>query len=260
MSKDRVDPTDVMEIRFVFDEPGNPIHGWVYTIGLAKQQLPELEIREVPTFMFAAAATILNNVADYMLNEELPIGLNETMELGSKFCIFRFVKKPPIEGQEAFYTNERWCLVEPGGLGSLCNECQGAMESHMCGDKPEAEMSEMEKTEAIFFTALEEKVSEESLKAISLWKHGTVTALHKVLAMRLSECGFIDERTGITFNEATLASIRNGETEALVSKYFDEWEYKEYFVVVDLLKGQSVEAKARALEEMFGKSSNRESN
>ena len=46
-----------------------PARGWLHTHGLSVRGLPELETRNVPLFLGNAAAGVLNDFADYLLNE-----------------------------------------------------------------------------------------------------------------------------------------------------------------------------------------------
>ncbi len=60
-----------MEIHVV---TGGPARGWVRTHGLAARGRPELEIRSVPLFLAPAAGRLLNDLADYLLNDaEAPL-------------------------------------------------------------------------------------------------------------------------------------------------------------------------------------------
>jgi hypothetical protein len=52
-------------VHFVTDGPAK---GWVHTHGLTRFDKPELEIRNVPSLFMSSATSLLNGVADYMLN------------------------------------------------------------------------------------------------------------------------------------------------------------------------------------------------
>lgn len=78
--KKRIDPVEVIQIDAVTNGPAK---GWVHTHGLGEFGKPELEIRNVPPMFFGAAAMILNEIADYMLNDApKPVLAGQTMQLG----------------------------------------------------------------------------------------------------------------------------------------------------------------------------------
>jgi hypothetical protein len=65
-----------------------PARGWLHTHGLAEHGKPELEIRSVPMFLSSAACSILNDVADYLLNDATrPLLAGETMVLGKSVVL-----------------------------------------------------------------------------------------------------------------------------------------------------------------------------
>lgn len=103
--------SDLIQIRMIFD--GDKTKGWVYTIGLARLNLPELEIRGVnPIFLMPEAGILLNHVSQYMWEmqgTENEVKLGATMGV-SRFQKFRFVKLDPIEGEEHAYKVERWSI------------------------------------------------------------------------------------------------------------------------------------------------------
>lgn len=100
---------------------------WCHTHGLAERGLPELEVRDVPVFLFGAAGGLLNDVASYLLkNPPGHVKLGETMSVG-EFCRFRFTKLEPIAPDQASeYKAERWCLAE---VPMPCSCCGGEIES-----------------------------------------------------------------------------------------------------------------------------------
>ena len=67
-----------------------PAKGWVHTHGLSRFGRPELEIRNVPELFFVAAGQLLNEVADYMLNDtDKPVLAGQNMQIG-RLTRFRF--------------------------------------------------------------------------------------------------------------------------------------------------------------------------
>jgi hypothetical protein len=98
---------------------GSHTKGWVHTHGMDRLGLPELEMREVPAFLVEAAANILREVCDYMIDSGKKVSLGEMMA-ASKQTVFRFVKAEPMPGQENHYHMERWQIVE---VECGCAEC-----------------------------------------------------------------------------------------------------------------------------------------
>jgi hypothetical protein len=78
-NRKRIQASDVMYTHQVGD---GPACGWVHTHGLAEAGFPELEVRGVPLFLGPAAAKLLVDIADYMLNNPKPIRAGHRMRLG----------------------------------------------------------------------------------------------------------------------------------------------------------------------------------
>ena len=78
MSK-TIDVQKEIQLHFVTDGPAK---GWCHTHGMVKFGQPELEIRNVPSIFMSSAASILNHVADYMLNHaKKPVKAGHNMEI-----------------------------------------------------------------------------------------------------------------------------------------------------------------------------------
>ena len=99
---------------------GSQTKGWVHTHGMDQFGLPDLEIRSVPAFLAASAATILRTACDYMIDSGKKVSLGETMAVSDR-TVFRFEKAEPIPGQETHYDTERWQIVE---VECVCSECK----------------------------------------------------------------------------------------------------------------------------------------
>ena len=77
----RLDPRREIELHFV---TSGPAKGWLHTHGLAAHGKPELEIRKVPLFLRGAAGAVLNDLADYLLNDATtPLLAGQTVSFGS---------------------------------------------------------------------------------------------------------------------------------------------------------------------------------
>jgi hypothetical protein len=96
--------------------------GWVHTHGMAKFNMPELEIRKLPLFMALAAVCLLNTITDYMLNSGKQVVLGQSLCF-SRMCIVGFEKLQPIGGSENHFETERWALVDPPEVHGMCSRC-----------------------------------------------------------------------------------------------------------------------------------------
>jgi hypothetical protein len=76
----RLDPRREIVLHYITE---GPARGWLHTHGLAVHGRPELEIRNVPLFLRGAAANLLNDLADYLLNDAAkPLVAGELIDLG----------------------------------------------------------------------------------------------------------------------------------------------------------------------------------
>jgi hypothetical protein len=94
--------------------------GWLHTHGMQELNLPELEMRNVPSMLVEAAALLLKEVCAYMQQPDIVVRLGETMAVSDQ-TRFRFVKADPIPGEEGHYEHERWQLAE---IDSCCDACR----------------------------------------------------------------------------------------------------------------------------------------
>jgi hypothetical protein len=85
---------------------------WVHTHGMAKLGKPELEVRDVPLLFQAAAGHMVNNLADYILNEEAEVKLGHIFS-SNPFEMVYLARLEPIGGQEDHYVDDRWALMHP---------------------------------------------------------------------------------------------------------------------------------------------------
>lgn len=107
-----MDVTKLIAIHIVSDD-----RGWVHTHGMDKLGLPELEIRGVPLYFAGLAVGLLNHVAQYMYDGKNGVGSAKPVELNQVMSVdamstFKFVKLPPMEGDEAHFEVERWALSD----------------------------------------------------------------------------------------------------------------------------------------------------
>ena len=107
----------------------SPQRGWVHTHGMAALELPELEIRGVPLILMYDAASLLNHVAQYMLDGKRglhgarPVKLHEKMGVGHSRIVY-FDKLPPVVGDEDHFKDERWALTDAAmGTACSCGRC-----------------------------------------------------------------------------------------------------------------------------------------
>lgn len=93
--------------------------GWIHTHGMDRHGLPELEIRDVPDFLAPAAANLLGQVCDYMLEGGRAIKAGESVALGGG-TPFRLVRAEPTPGTEDHYEAERLRLEDAEATCSCC--------------------------------------------------------------------------------------------------------------------------------------------
>lgn len=101
-----------------------PAKGWLHTHGLAAHGKPELEMRNVPLFLGAAAAGLLNDLADYLLNDAVaPLVAGQLVQWGAS--TIRVVAGRPDEdaGYDPAHYDDvvRLVLVDPPD--TRCDEC-----------------------------------------------------------------------------------------------------------------------------------------
>lgn len=100
---------------------GAMTRGWIHTHGMDRFGLPELEIRNVPSYFVDAAVRVLREVCRYMNQPGVVVKIGETMATSPKTA-FRFVRAEPIPGNEDHYQVERWQIVE---IEPSCEACAG---------------------------------------------------------------------------------------------------------------------------------------
>ncbi len=90
---------------------------WVHTHGLSGLGYPELEIRGVkPSFVVNGAVDILNNVANYMVQDGKVIKPGENMRLGK--VLLHFGQEPALDA--AHYPCQYLTILDPGQECSCC--------------------------------------------------------------------------------------------------------------------------------------------
>lgn len=116
----------VIEIHIVYEDKKT---AWVHTHGMAKYELPELEIRDVPSYFVVSAGQLLNSICDAVLND----GEGRTLETRSTYLFddigVMFAKASPMsDDHKDHYKEERWVLQ------SLpVQKCEGCGEIHPIG-------------------------------------------------------------------------------------------------------------------------------
>ena len=94
--------------------------GWIHTHGMEKAGLPELEIRNVPSFFARPAAKLLNDVCDYMIRTGKHVQAGESM--ANHGANFKFERPEPMEGEREHYAAERLQILD---LEPRCGCCEG---------------------------------------------------------------------------------------------------------------------------------------
>lgn len=111
-------------LHYLTEDPGR---GWLHTHGLAAHGQPELEIRDVPSFLRRAAGGILNDMAGYLLNDaKKPLVAGDLVHLDERTT----VQVVAGEGDAAagydpahYEGYVRLTVVEPPDTGCECAEC-----------------------------------------------------------------------------------------------------------------------------------------
>lgn len=121
--RQRLEPKREIVLHHVTDGPAK---GWLHTHGLAAHGKPELEIRNVPSFFAAAGGELLNDLADYLLNDaSAPLLAGELLHWGA-VTIRVLAASPDADGgyDPAHYDGcNRLVLVDPPDTVSACEEC-----------------------------------------------------------------------------------------------------------------------------------------
>jgi predicted RNase H-like HicB family nuclease len=94
----------------------------VHTDGMAQFDKPDLEIVDIPSFMYPDAAFLLNNLADFILNGGEKFKVNERVQIGPS--IFRLALSP-----NTCRGNVMWRLEEMPGAYQ-CAHCGGSHKKH----------------------------------------------------------------------------------------------------------------------------------
>jgi hypothetical protein len=115
----RLDPVKTIKIHGVYEDDGL----WMHTHGLADHGLPELEIRGLPRFFFVEGGSLLNALADYLLNEPRPVKPFDYISLdgprgGTLIQLVPAEVREPITGH---YDHPRLTVQDPPP--ELCCDC-----------------------------------------------------------------------------------------------------------------------------------------
>jgi len=120
--RERLDARREIVVHQVTDGPAK---GWLHTHGLDAHGKPELEIRGVPLFLGAAAAALLNELADHLLNDALaPFVAGDLVRWGRS--TFQVLEARPDEdaGYDAgHYQTTRLVIVDAPSDECACDEC-----------------------------------------------------------------------------------------------------------------------------------------
>lgn len=123
---DWIDVTRAVRIHLIGMPTERGPRGWLSTYGMQELGYAELEIRDVPMFMFEAGVRLLNSVCSYIVNGDKPVLEGQVIQEGSRLCIFQFRQLEPISADQAeHYEHPRWCLVDPPGIENRCDVCSG---------------------------------------------------------------------------------------------------------------------------------------
>lgn len=103
---------------------------WYHTQGMRLFGLPELEIVGVPRYLYLAVGSLLNEIADYMINKDGVVSAGQTMQVGpSPPCMF--IESPGREEiDSAWYDGKEVLRIVDfeGNVG--CAACPGDEHMH----------------------------------------------------------------------------------------------------------------------------------
>jgi hypothetical protein len=120
----RLDPRREIELHYITD---GPARGWVHTHGLAEHGKPELEIRNVPGFLSAAACDVLNDFSGYLLNEATtPLLAGQLVSLGPHSILVAVAHPDESAGYERSHYDGcvRLTLIDAPSSPCDCAECR----------------------------------------------------------------------------------------------------------------------------------------
>lgn len=109
--------------------------GWVHTTGMELNfGLPELEIFDIPRFMYPAAGQILYGACDYLLNSGKTIEVGTAVQLG-RLPPLQFIEspgQPDCVESRAWYTGRNvWRLVDLPVSPHVCEHCAKSDKEHL---------------------------------------------------------------------------------------------------------------------------------
>jgi hypothetical protein len=119
----RLDPRREIVLHHLTD---GPARGWLHTHGLAAHGKPELEIRKVPRFLSGPAAGILNDLAEYLLNDAaVPLVPGDLVHLGRSTIRVLAARPDEDAGYDRAHYDGciRLLLVDPPDAECACGEC-----------------------------------------------------------------------------------------------------------------------------------------
>lgn len=96
--------------------------GWIHTDGLRHFGLPELEIVDLPRFLYAAAASLLQDIGDLMLSGERSFREGDIVVLDPHLPTLRLVASPAENDHPLYSLMEVWRLVD----------CEDACRCELC--------------------------------------------------------------------------------------------------------------------------------
>lgn len=98
-----------------------PLRGWIHTEGMRAFGCAELEIRGVPLFLHPAAAALLTELADMILNGDpsRPFLVGHRVQMGG--VRFRLVASEPLDGAEEMLAAAPHWRLDDSPMSGLCS-------------------------------------------------------------------------------------------------------------------------------------------
>jgi hypothetical protein len=110
---ERVDVKKEIGVVVLTDGPG-----WVHTVGMDRFGFPELEVVDLPRFLYVPAAILLNKLADRLLNGK-PVANGDVLEVGA--ALVQLVRSPGREGEPWYDEHAAWRVIDPVGYQQPCS-------------------------------------------------------------------------------------------------------------------------------------------
>lgn len=112
-------PIKVLEAIQVVWNVGTADKGHIFTRGMEKFGKPNIQVFDVPLWLYPVVTMVLNQVADYLLNHGGEIKSGESMKLDGPYMPFVF-KDMPFVFKDTSDGDDRWLTITDDHLVCHC--------------------------------------------------------------------------------------------------------------------------------------------